>query len=311
MPGASNTTQLDLSDFEEPENPLTALQILKNQNLRQLTVFSWRTHGWEVKSRIHGLNLLLDALCQRYLKRGAVRNEDIVVYSTLLDALCDIGQVEDALEILGKIIMKGVKAPKRCRDRLDLSQCNNGEDMKPTKRLINEALIRGGVPRLGSYSAMAVDLYRKGKSTGQTCKVLDKTQERGYKDHHLGLMKRRSPHCEEKLWFCGGAAEDDLVSVDGVGSGLSDAGNSAIAVGYLKKTAKQYSSKCSCISVLSEASKVLEEMFIKSYWPPADTYNMLSRGLCSMRRQCKGVTWLEEMVSQDISYLNFLCGTPG
>ena len=40
-----------------------------------------------------------------------------------------------------------MKAPKRCRDRLDLSQCNNGEDMKSTKRLINEALIRGGVPR--------------------------------------------------------------------------------------------------------------------------------------------------------------------
>ncbi|KAL9385235.1 hypothetical protein Peur_022245 [Populus x canadensis] len=108
-------------------------------------------------------------------------------------------QVEDALEILGKILMKGVKAPKRCRDRLDLSQCNNGEDMKPTKRLINEALIRGGVPRLGSYSAMAVDLYREGKTGDQTGKVLDKTQERGYKDHHLGLMKRRSPHYEEKV----------------------------------------------------------------------------------------------------------------
>ena len=57
-----------------------------------------------------------------------------------------------------------------------------------------------GIPnnRLGSYSAMAVDLYREGK-TGQTDKVLDKTQERGYKDHHLGLLKRRSPHCEEKV----------------------------------------------------------------------------------------------------------------
>ncbi|KAL3572189.1 hypothetical protein D5086_026093 [Populus alba] len=95
------------------------------------------------------------------------------------------------------------------------------------------SLIRGGVPRLGGYSAMAVDLYREGK-TGQTGKVLDKTQERGYKDHHLGLMKRRSPHCEEKV------------------------------VGAVKPL-----------------------------------------------MQCKGVTWLEEMVSQDISYLNFLCGTPG
>ncbi|KAJ6972623.1 hypothetical protein NC653_033048 [Populus alba x Populus x berolinensis] len=74
---------------------------------------------------------------------------------------------------------------------------------------------------------MAVDLYREGK-TGQTGKVLDKTQERGYKDHHLGLMKRRSPHCEEK--------------VVGAVKPLIDAGNSAIAVGYLKKMAEQKNS---------------------------------------------------------------------
>ncbi|KAJ6879692.1 hypothetical protein NC652_033101 [Populus alba x Populus x berolinensis] len=213
MPGASNTTQLDLSDFEEPENPLTALQILNAavslfKNIPKFNCVNW-TESFNTLLHLLVKESKLEAAHRIFLENSWVGSEvshswpepaiGCSLSATLLDALCDIGQVEDALEILGKIIMKGVKAPKRCRDRLDLSQCNNGEDMKPTKRLINEALIRGGVPRLGSYSAMAVDLYRKGKSTGQTCKVLDKTQERGYKDHHLGLMKRRSPHCEEKV----------------------------------------------------------------------------------------------------------------
>ncbi|KAJ6873109.1 hypothetical protein NC651_032078 [Populus alba x Populus x berolinensis] len=104
MPGASNTIQLDLSDFEEPENPLTALQIL-NQALQETD------YQDPVRTRI---------LVRRW---EAKRGHAFVIF-----------HVEDALEILGKILMKGVKAPKRCRDRLDLSQCNNGEDMKPTKR---------------------------------------------------------------------------------------------------------------------------------------------------------------------------------
>ena len=47
-----------------------------------------------------------------------------------------------------------------------------------------------------------------------------------------------------------------------------------------------------------EASQVLQEMLIKSYWPCFDTYNILIRGLCSVGRQYEAVLWLEEMISQ-------------
>ena len=67
------------------------------------------------------------------------------------------------MEILDKISRKGLKAPKRCFNHLDLSQCSTGEAIEGTKHLINEALIRGGIPSLASYSAMAIDLYNEGK----------------------------------------------------------------------------------------------------------------------------------------------------
>ncbi|KAJ6710245.1 PPR CONTAINING PLANT-LIKE PROTEIN [Salix koriyanagi] len=229
-------------------------------------------------------------------------------------------EVEEALEILGKILRKGLKAPKRNRHRLDLSQCDNCEDIEAKKLLINEALIRGGVPSLASYTAMAVDLYYEGK-TGQADKVLDETQERGYRPSLRTYEAKITALCREGR---GGEAIDvierEMVEKNSVPNvrlynvlmkGLCDAGNSAIAVGYLKRMAKQVG----CVANQEtygilvdglcrdgrfvEASKVLEEMLIKSYWPPADTYNILIRGLSSMGRQYEAVMWLEEMVSQD------------
>ncbi|KAI9400006.1 hypothetical protein POPTR_002G179300v4 [Populus trichocarpa] len=349
----------------------TLLQILVKESKLETAhrFFLENSCGWEVKSRIRALNLLLDVLCQRnrsdlalqifqemdyqgcYPNRDSYRilmrglcedgrlneathllysmfwrisqkgsGEDIVVYRTLLDALCDNGQVEEAMEILGKILRKGLKAPKRYRHRLDLSQCNNCEDIEATKLLINEALIRGGVPSLASYTAMAVDLYCEGK-TGQADKVLDETQERGYRPSLRTYEAKVTALCRQgRSGEAINVIEREMVERNSVPNvrlynvllkGLCDAGNSAIAVSYLKRMAKQVG----CVANQEtygilvdglcrdgrfvEASKVLEEMLIKSYWPPADTYNILIRGLSSMGRQYEAVIWLEEMVSQD------------
>ncbi|KAG5251634.1 pentatricopeptide repeat-containing family protein [Salix suchowensis] len=296
----------------------TLLQILVKESKLETAhrIFLENSCGWEDSYRILMRGLcedgrlneathLLYSMFWRISQKGS--GEDIVVYRTLLDALCDNGQVEEALEILGKILRKGLKAPKRNRHRLDLSQCDN-------------SLIRGGVPSLASYTAMAVDLYYEGK-TGQADKVLDETQERGYRPSLRTYEAKITALCREGR---GGEAIDvierEMVEKNSVPNvrlynvlmkGLCDAGNSAIAVGYLKRMAKQVG----CVANQEtygilvdglcrdgrfvEASKVLEEMLIKSYWPPADTYNILIRGLSSMGRQYEAVMWLEEMVSQD------------
>ncbi|KOM33667.1 hypothetical protein LR48_Vigan01g322300 [Vigna angularis] len=110
--------------------------------------------GWEVRSRVRALNLLMYALCQKsrsdlalqlfqemdyqscypnrdsyaILMKGLCQDrrlheathllysmfwrisqkgngEDIVVYRTLLDALCDAGKLEEAVEILGVMVL--------------------------------------------------------------------------------------------------------------------------------------------------------------------------------------------------------------
>ncbi|CBI38708.3 unnamed protein product, partial [Vitis vinifera] len=311
----------------------TLLRILVKESKLETACRLFLEHscGWEVKSRIGSLNLLMDALCQinrsdlalhvfqemryqccspdkesyRILMRGLCEDgrlneathllysmfwrisqkgggEDIAAYRTLLDALCDNGHVEEALEILGKVLKKGLKAPKRCRGHLDLSYCCNGEDIERTKGLINEALIRGGVPSMASYSAMAIDLYSERK-IGEANQVLDEMRDRGFKPSLSIYEAKIAALCRWK---------------------------SAFAVGYLEKMARQVGCVADketysilvdglcCDGRFVEASGILERMLIRSSSPGVETYNTLIRGLCLMGRQYDAVIWLEEMVVQ-------------
>ncbi|KAE8673831.1 Pentatricopeptide repeat-containing protein [Hibiscus syriacus] len=257
---------------------------------------------------------LLYSMFWRISQKGS--GEDIVIYRILLDALCDDGKVEEALEIIGKVLRKGLKAPKSRRQRLDLSQCRDGEDSEATKRLINEALIRGGVPRMGSYSAMAIDLYNEGR-VDEGDKVLDEMRKRGFfpslpmyesKAEALSKKGRVSELIEEDIKE--GTCVPSVRLYNTILKCLCNAGDSELAIGYLKKMAKQVGCVANkeTYSILVnglckdgkyiEASRVLEEMLIKSHRPGAETYNGLIKGLCSIGRQYEAVMWLEDMVSQ-------------
>ncbi|TYJ03517.1 hypothetical protein E1A91_A12G033300v1 [Gossypium mustelinum] len=272
---------------------------------------------------------LLYSMFWRISQKGS--GEDIVIYRILLDALCDNGKVEEALGILGKVLRKGLKAPNSRRQRLDLSKCRDGEDSEATKRLINEALIRGGVPSMGSYSAMAIDLYGEGR-VDEGEKVLDEMRKRGFWPS-LSMYEAKAEALSKK----GRVSEVVKIIEEDMKEGICvpsvrlynivlkcvcNAGDSEVAFGYLKKMAKQVG----CVadketySILVnglckdgkflEASRVLEEMLIKSHWPGSETFNILIKGLCSIGRQYEAVIWLEEMVSQgmlpDISIWNSL-----
>ncbi|KAG6725715.1 hypothetical protein I3842_02G045400 [Carya illinoinensis] len=348
----------------------TLLQIMVNESKLEAAhrLFLESSYGWEVKSRIPSLNLLMEALCRKHrsdlaleiflemnyqgccpnrdshriLMKGLCEDgrlneathllysmfwrisqkgsgEDIVIYRILLEALCDDGQVEKAVEILGKILRKGLKAPKRCFRQFDLSRFSAGEDIERTKNLINEALIRGGIPSLAGYSAMAVDLYNEGKVSDAN-KVLAEMQERGFRPTHLIYEAKIAAVCsranvDEALKVI----EKEMVVANCVPNvrvynivlkGLCNERKSTLAVGYLKNMAKQvgctadketYSILISGLcgeSRYGEASQVLEEMLIKSFWPGADTYNVIIKGLCSVGRQYEAVMWLEEIISQ-------------
>lgn len=269
--------------------------------------------------RLNEATHLLYSMFWRISQKGCA--EDIVIYRTLLDALCDNGQVEEAVEILGKILRKGLKAPKRFRHQLDLSQCGNGGDTEGIKRLINEALARGGNPSFASYSAMAVDLYNENKVVvGDT--VLNEMQERGFRPTALVYEAKVAALCmERKIVEAVEVIEKDMVEANCVPTlkvysvvvrGLCNEKQSVLAFEFLKKMEK----KVGCVSdketygVLVdglssesrflEASQVLQEMLIKSKLPCAETYSRVVRGLCSVGRHYEAVMWVEEMISQAI-----------
>ncbi|GMN42799.1 hypothetical protein TIFTF001_011998 [Ficus carica] len=260
---------------------------------------------------------LLYSMFWRISQKGS--GEDVVIYRTLLDALCDNGKVEEAVEILGKILRKGLKAPKRCQIRIDLNQCSYVEDVESIKQLINEALVKGGIPSLASYSAMAIDLYNENKFVDGD-KVLKEMQDRGFRPTHAVYGAKLAALCRKReVDEAVKVIEVEMVEANCVPTvklysivvrGLCEGGKSTCAVGYLKKMAKQVGCVADeetygvlveglcCEGKFLEASRVLEEMLVKSYWPCVETYNELIKGLCSVGRQFEAVMWLEEMISQ-------------
>ncbi|XP_028756639.1 pentatricopeptide repeat-containing protein At1g05600-like [Neltuma alba] len=279
--------------------------------------------------RLHEGKHLLYSMFWRISQKGS--SEDIVIYRILLDALCDNGQIEEATEILGKILRKGLKAPKRCCHRLDLTRCNDGEDIEGMKCMIHEALFKGTIPSLATYSAMSIDLYKDGKIV-EADKVIAEMQDRGYRPTPPIFEAKVEALCKETyVDEAMKVIEEDMVKANCLPSAsvynvvlksLCNEGQSMLALEYLNKISKKSGCKVdneSYTIVLEtlcrerryiEASQLLEQMSIKSYWPCAYTYNSLIGGLCSVGSQYEAVMWLEEMISQgklpEISVWNLL-----
>ncbi|CAN6576955.1 unnamed protein product [Malus baccata var. baccata] len=267
--------------------------------------------------RLNEATHLLYSMFWRISRKGC--GEDVVIYRTLLDALCDNGEIDEAVEILGKILRKGLKAPKQFRHNLDLSRYGNGKDTGGVKLLINEALVRGGIPSLASYSAMAIDLYNENK-IGEADKVLEEMQDNGFRPTELVFEARAAAlSSEKKVVEAVEVIEKEMVEANCVPTlrvynvvmrCLCSEGQSVLAISYLKKMEKQVGcvadKKTYGILVdglcherrFLEASRVLQEMLIKSHWSCAETYSRVIRGLCSVGRQYEAVMWLEEMLSR-------------
>lgn len=379
-----NIPQFNCVNWTESFN--TLLQIMVNENRLEAAhrLFVESSCGWQVKSRIQALNLLMYALCQKsrsdlalqifqemdyqgcypnrdsyaILMKGLCQDkrlheathllysmfwrisqkgngEDIVVYRTLLDALCDNGKFEEAMEILGKILRKGLKAPKRCYNQLDLGHCSDGKDIEGAKRLIHDALVRGSVPSLVSYNAMAVDLYSEGK-IGEADEVIVEMRGKGFKPTHSIFEAKVAALCKVgKVDEAIKVIEEDMVEVNCLPTGrvynillknlCNNVGNSTAVLESLNKMSRKLGCKGDgeTYSILLEmlcherkyleASQLLEQMSIKSYWPCASSYNLLIKGLCSHGRQYEAVMWLEDMISQgkvpEISVWNSLASS--
>lgn len=273
--------------------------------------------GFCLEGKLHEATHLLYSMFWRISQKGS--GEDIVVYRMLLDALCDAGEVDEAVEILGKILRKGLKAPRRCYHRIEAGDW--GGDRERVKRLLTEALIRGAIPSLDSYTAMATDLFEEGKVV-EGEEVLLAMRRKGFEPTPFIYGAKVKALCkagrlEEAVCVINkemmeGRCLPTVEVYNVLIKGLCDEGKSVEAVGYLKEMAKHVS----CVANeetyqtlvdglcgdgrFVEASQVMEEMLIKSFFPGVETYSVVIKGLCGMNQRYEAVMWLEEMVSQDM-----------
>lgn len=268
------------------------------------------------EKRLNEATHLLYSMFWRISQKGS--GEDVVVYRTLLEALCDNEEGEEAINILGKVLRKGLKAPKRCYKQIDHFRCQNGADTEDMKVLINEALIRGIVPSSDSYSAMAVDFYAEGK-IDEGNKVLTEMHHRGFKPS-VGIYEAKVAA------LCSDGQVDEAVAVidsemmrkncvpniqlyNGVIKGLCHERKSTSAVKYLERMSRQvgcapnYETYETLVDGFCkdgkyvEASKILEQMSSNSFWLRVETLNSLIQGLCQVGDLHTAIMCLEDMIS--------------
>ncbi|GMH00370.1 hypothetical protein Nepgr_002209 [Nepenthes gracilis] len=267
--------------------------------------------------RINEATHLLYSMFWRISQKGY--GEDFAIYRILLDSLCDRGHIDEAITILEKILRKGLRAPRSRRKLEYLDQIRGTEDTQRAKGLINAALIRGGIPSLASYRAMAADLYSEGKIHDAN-KMFDEMRERGFRPPLAIYEAKVASLCSVgKVDEASRVIEVEMVQHDCVPTaklynmvvkGLCDEGNSALATGLLMKMARQVgcAPNKETFGVIVdglchdrrfvEASIIMERMLNRSYCPGAETFDALIRGLCSMNRQYEAIVWFEEMICQ-------------
>lgn len=136
--------------------------------------------GWCENGRPNEAKHFLYSMFWRISQKGS--NADIVICKTLSGALTDYEHVEEAVEIFRKILRKGLKAPKQCGHLIDLSHPSDGRNAERIKQLINEVLIKGGIPSLASYNAMTIHRYNENKIV-EVDKVIQEMQDGGFSRH--------------------------------------------------------------------------------------------------------------------------------
>ncbi|KAL8493145.1 hypothetical protein ACS0TY_024383 [Phlomoides rotata] len=267
--------------------------------------------------RLNEATHLLYSMFWRISQKGC--GADVSVYRTLLESLCDNEQIDEAVELLKKVLQKGLKAPKKYFMQLDFSQFKDELDIDYVKALINEALIKGGIPSSDGYKAMTIDLYSEGKiSEGN--KVVEEMHKRGFRPS--------LPVYEAKVsaLFAAGKVEEAVHVVEKemienncvptvrlhnvVINGLCNVKEFDWALRYFEKMFRQIGclpDKETYVYIVDglcfdgryvEASRMVEKMLINSYWPGDEIYTKLIRGLCLTGKTYRAVMLLEEMISQ-------------
>ncbi|XP_072988042.1 pentatricopeptide repeat-containing protein At1g05600 isoform X2 [Typha latifolia] len=266
---------------------------------------------------------LLYSMLWRISQKGC--DADVVVYRTLLEALCAAGRASEAEEVLGKVLKKGLRSPRKRRTfrRADLS----GANLEDARKIMDEALVVGGVKSLGSYTAMFGNLYDEGRFADAD-KLFEEMLQRGFRPPVSVYERKIVALCRDgRANDATKVLEEEMVDQDCVPTvrtynlvmdGLCQVGQSKRAVGYLEKMTRQVGcvpgketfqilvKGLSSEGQFVDASQVLERMLRQQHRPENDIFNSVIQGLCFVGRRYEAVLWLEEMISHGRKPENYI-----
>ncbi|KAF3789411.1 Pentatricopeptide repeat-containing protein [Nymphaea thermarum] len=242
---------------------------------------------------------------------------DVVVYRTLLETLCEEGMYHEANDVLGKVLKKGLKAPKGRRSGVDLTECTGLGGLQEAKAAINSVLVKRGAANSRGYSAMICDLLHVGR-VEEADQLFVEMSERGLKPTLPVYNAKIDEWCREGKLVEAVCVLDQIASDGSLPNvetynilmrGFCHGEKSKAAMSFLEKMVKQpgcdpdaesygilIEGLCS-EGLFSEAGEVLEKMVRRGFRPSNEAFIGLIRGLCTEGKSYDAVYFLEEMIN--------------
>lgn len=250
----------------------------------------------------------------RVSQRGC--DADVMVYRTLLAALCAAGRGEQAELVLDKVLRKGLRSPSSRRSlRVPMLAVLSVED---AREAIDQALAVRTGRTVCSFESMIFELYEEGRFD-QADRLFQDMAKKGFRPTICMYEAKIGALCRERnVDDAVEVLEEELPKNDLVPTvttynllmkGLCDTMQSMRALEYLKKMDKQLGcvAQKDTFSILVhglcsetkfvDASKLMERMVKGHHRPDKSAFNRVIEGLCSAGRIYDALLWLEEMIN--------------
>ncbi|XAR58023.1 hypothetical protein NMG60_11026357 [Bertholletia excelsa] len=290
-----NLPQFNCVNWTNSFNTLLEIMMKESELETAHCLFLESVHGWEVKSRVRSLNLLIDALCQRNRSDLALHvfqemnnmccYPDRETYQILMRGLCEDGRLNEAIHFLYSMFWR-------------ISRKGSGEDVVVYRTLLDALCNHGHIQE-------AVDILnkalRKGlKAPKQYCKQLDLKQCHGEVDLlkikvliHEALIRGLVPNSD-----CYSAMAIDLYTEGKITE--ADKVVSEMNVKGFRPSLAIYEAKVAALcgeGRVDEAIQVIEgDVVGGNYVPIVGLYKAVIKGLCCEGKSALAVKYFEDLV---------------
>ncbi|CAA0810642.1 Pentatricopeptide repeat-containing protein -mitochondrial [Striga hermonthica] len=220
---------------------------------------------------------------------------NVFTYNNLLSWFCQMGRIDDADRILGKMVARGIEPSVVSYNNMILGNCRKG-NMDVASKLLSEMIARNLKANVITYSILIDGYFRKGeaeKATGLFDKMVS-----------LGIMPNDFTHNTVINGLCKSGqtriAKDRMEKFVSIGFNPTCMTYNSLIDGFMKE------------GDVNSALSVYKEIFGAGLVPNVVTYTTLIDGLCKMKDIDLALKMQAEMqkrgVEMDVKAYNALIG---